>query len=163
MERECEPEYDNESEEDEYYFRVEMRPQESSDLGNRDLSPPQSAPCEPLSSPPVSEPSPQSPSAESEINPPETAPAIRQECHENEPSVDPMEQDLPVDETTEALGSRYRTSEEENEHQFIRRKQRPLKKFTYDNFGTPLCYKVQMVEKKHNPHFASSGITAAIP
>ncbi len=79
--RECESEYDNESEEDEYYFQVEpfqIRPQESSEcLEKINVLPQQSIPSEPRSNSPVVEQRPQSLSAKSEIDLSESAPEIR--------------------------------------------------------------------------------------
>ncbi|KAF4116731.1 hypothetical protein G5714_001284 [Onychostoma macrolepis] len=104
----------------------------------------------------VVEPRPQSLPAESEVDLPESAP-------ENEPTVDLMQQDLPVREAAAAPGSRDRTSKEENRYQFTRRKRRPPKKFTYDNLGSPSCYNVQIVGNNHYPHFASRGMTTVTP
>ncbi len=79
--RECESEYDNESEEDEYYFQVEpfqIRPQESSEcLEKRNVLPQHSIPSEPRSNAPVVEQRPQSLPAESEIDLSESATEIR--------------------------------------------------------------------------------------
>ncbi len=165
--RECESEYDNESEGDEYYFQVEpfqIRPQESSDcLEKINVLPQQSVPSEPRSNSPVVGPRPQSLPAESEIDLPESAPEIRKELNENEPTVDLMQQDLPVREAAAAPGSRDRTSEEENGYQFTRRKRRPPKKFTYDNLGSPSCYNMQRVGNNHYPHFVSRGMTTVTP
>ncbi len=121
------------------------------------MLPQQSVTSEPQSNSPVVGPSPQSLAAESEIYIPESAPEIRKELNENEPTVDLMQQDLPVREAAAAPGSRDRTSEEENGYQFTRRKRRPPKKFTYDNLGSPSCYNVQIVGNNHYPHFASRG------
>ncbi len=165
--RECESEYDNESEEDEYYLRVapfRIRPQESSEcLDKINVLPQQSIPSEPRSNSPVVEQRPQSLPAESEIDLSESAPELRKELNANEPTVDLMQQDLPVREAAAAPGSRDRTSEGENGYQFTRRKRRPPKKFTYDNLGSPSCYNVQIVGNNHYPHFASRRMTTVTP
>lgn len=60
------------------------------------MLPQQSVPSEPRSNSPVVGPRPQSLPPESEIDLPESAPEIRKELNENEPTVDLMQQDLPV-------------------------------------------------------------------
>ncbi|XP_060726974.1 uncharacterized protein LOC132846309 isoform X2 [Tachysurus vachellii] len=161
--RECEAGYDNESEEDEYYFQVELfqtRPPESSDcLKNRNVLPQPSVTSEPRS---VVKPRPQSHPAKSEIDLSESAPDIRIEL-ENEPTVDLMQQDLPSTEAAGSPGPRDRTTEEENGYQFTRRNRRPPRKFTYDNLGSPSCYTMRIIGNNPYPHFASSGMTAVTP
>ncbi|RXN05991.1 Retrovirus-related Pol poly from transposon [Labeo rohita] len=162
-EKVCESECDNESEEDDYHFQVEpyqIRPQESSEHLEKQMLPPQLVPSEHRC--PASEPRPPSPPVElvRDLPEPTAAPAIRQELYGSEPTFDPTEQDLPVN---EVLGSRDGTTAEENRHQLTKRKKWAPKRFTYDSLGTPSCYNVQIVGNIPYPHFASSGITAVTP
>ncbi|KAL0151336.1 hypothetical protein M9458_053330 [Cirrhinus mrigala] len=77
-EKVCESECDNESEEDDYHFQVE---------------PYQIRPQESIE-------------LVMDLPEPAAAPAIRQELYGNEPTFDPKEKDLPLNETAEVLGSR---------------------------------------------------------